>query len=390
MKIMLFLGSGVSLPSGLPDSSQLTHSILDDEWFNHTDGFYYPGQGPLPSKFNLVLRIQLFLKQLREYADEYYARKRWPQPANYEDLYYLARQIADEEQGEIFNPVVSEFVSNLKGLTAHLCVPLGHRGEEVTFEGLADRACDFIQRVVSGRLRNVELPIGMGLIEEIASSERVTQLDVFTLNHDLLIENLLGGNGLEFADGFGSSEEGVRYFEPSVYDRAQRIRVFKLHGSINWFRYTRFRGDFEDIDYAIPDQTDLWHNPDSKGRLRRPYGHSPQILAGTYNKVLGYGFGPAAEMHYRFHQALREHNLIVMSGYGWNDKAINTRIVEWLRGPRKKRLILYHKHPEDLRERSKSAMWHMFDKEVERQTLIPIRSWLCDASSGQFWDLIDS
>ena len=49
MKFMLFLGSGVSLPSGLPGVNDITAKVLSGDYFRHTDGFYYRGTEPSPN-----------------------------------------------------------------------------------------------------------------------------------------------------------------------------------------------------------------------------------------------------------------------------------------------------------------------------------------------------
>lgn len=58
-------------------------------------------------------------------------------------------------------------------------------------------------------------------------------MDVFSLNNDLVIEKWCGNMGLTFSDGF--DHDGAWHigsFESSNTD----IRLYKIHGSINWFR----------------------------------------------------------------------------------------------------------------------------------------------------------
>ena len=68
MKILLFLGSGISFPSNLPNVNELTTKVLNDSYHDHTDQTFY--QGNHPSEYfqeqNIVPRLQAFLKLLKE------------------------------------------------------------------------------------------------------------------------------------------------------------------------------------------------------------------------------------------------------------------------------------------------------------------------------------
>jgi hypothetical protein len=84
-------------------------------------------------------------------------------------------------------------------------------------------------------------------------------------------------------------------------------------------------------------------------------------------------------MHFRFHQLLRRCKLMVMSGYGWGDTAINFRLDTWLDQSRSNRIILLHQNPEELVERS-LIMASGYDAWTGSEQLIPIRNWLCEVS----------
>src|SRR2546426_4693275 len=103
MKMLLFLGSGVSLESGMPDVRKITTAILDGPWHSASDSNFYPGFAP-PNYFpeSWVKRHQDFLRLLKKHADEYFQMRR-PQDVTYEDLFYLAQQVEDEVRGEIDN-----------------------------------------------------------------------------------------------------------------------------------------------------------------------------------------------------------------------------------------------------------------------------------------------
>jgi hypothetical protein len=387
MEFILFLGSGVSYESGLPRVGEITRSLLNDEWHSHTDELFYPGPQP-NSAFrsqNLVLRIQPFLKLLKSYADGYFALKRGTE-ANYEDLYYLARQLIDDYRGRVENPAILGFVLELKDRIKELCTPIPVTEEEVTFERLADRACDFIQCAVWHMLYSDKTPLGMDIVKELALSQDIKRLDIFTLNHDFLVENLFESNGIHFEDGFGAPDGQVCYFEPSCYDSGGKVRLFKLHGSVNWFLF-RSRKNKTAIDqYGKSKQSDFWHLENGNGNLLMNLGGTPIFLSGTYNKIFDYGSGIHAEMHFRFYQSLKESDIMVMSGYGWNDPGVNTRLMEWVYSSDRKLLYLLHKNPEaEIRDKSKSGMWHSYEDLVKDGRLIPIKKWLSELNRQELF-----
>ena len=58
--------------------------------------------------------------------------------------------------------------------------------------------------------------------------------DVFTLNHDLLIEAVLSREGVETIDGFGQPDGDVAWWQPDAFALPSRTFFLKLHGSVNW------------------------------------------------------------------------------------------------------------------------------------------------------------
>ena len=106
-----------------------------------------------------------------------------------------------------------------------------------------------------------------------------------------------------------------------------------------------------------------------------------------YNKATEYGFGVYGEMHFWFHKLPKEHKSIAMSGYGWNDRGINGKLMEWLHAPEERRLVLMHEKPNELAEYSKSALWHRYKPLVAANRIIPHPRWLQNTTLVDVWDL---
>jgi len=101
----------------------------------------------------------------------------------------------------------------------------------------------------------------------------------------------------------------------------------------------------------------------------------------TYNKLSAYNFGIIRAIHNKFENRFWNHRLMIMSGYGWNDRGINGRLFEWILSSPDKRLILLHREPEEkIKKNSKSAMWHRYDELVKGGRLIPIKKWFSEIS----------
>jgi hypothetical protein len=102
---------------------------------------------------------------------------------------------------------------------------------------LGEEACFFIESVLAGVLRSKTL-VGFDLILELVNSPQIEQLNIVTPNHDTLVERFLAENGIDFVDGFGKPDGDVRWYDDYTYDIDQaRIRLVKLHGSINWYSF---------------------------------------------------------------------------------------------------------------------------------------------------------
>jgi len=388
----MLLGSGISQSSGIPNVTTITKRLIDGDWWRHTDGTYLEGpspQQPVCSGYQFVRSVKRLMKVVKVYADYYHLLRRG-NTANYEDIACLIQQIYDEVMGEIDNPAVSTFVckarSDYEGyilgdlksgqldewkLREEKEVFSDPTNQQWKFDLISRETLNFIRYAVASCIAGQDIvPTGLDLISDLAKDDEIKRLDIFTLNHDCLVERQL--QDVEFSDGFSDRDGSIRFYAPQVYNRSEpKTRIFKLHGSVDWSYLRDFECQHNVFQYGIC-LPDGGHFPtDSSQNRWERCPKTPVILAGTYTKMLEYGFGIVAEMHCRFHQALQEHDCMVMSGYGWNDRGINGRLFEWLCSSRENRLFLLHREPEKLKK-SKSALWHKYDELVMAGRVVPI------------------
>lgn len=395
MKILFFLGSGVSYKTGLPDTKTITNRLLNGEWHQHTDSNFYPGKhnNEYFQITDITPKIQKFLKFIKEYANSY-LKQRGIDESNYEDIYFIVHQLHNELSMETDNPALKPFIDYLeKELDIHNNPDFSELDIQLDFKNFCWKAEDFINCVIWHTVYTKNPIEGFDLIKEIIESNKFEKIDIASLNHDLLIERFFSENKIEFCDGFSEADGDYCFFIPDSYREAkEKVRLFKLHGSINWYRlrhYEKETNTTTDFYIKLLPGKDHWRVYNSKGEL---IGNTleayPIFLTGTINKLSDYNFGIVRAVHLRFDEVLFEHNTIIMSGYGWNDKGINGRLQEWIMTSNDRKLILLHEDPESIKK-SRSFMWHRYDDLVKWGRLIPVKKWMSDTKLSDIEKYID-
>ena len=109
----------------------------------------------------------------------------------------------------------------------------------------------------------------------------VSSVDLFTLNHDLVIERHLEGYGIKYTDGFGPAENGVRYWSPATFKQPDlNVRLLKLHGSVNWFLFKSHGPIWRKAQIGVAVDGRDRNTEDPNGQSQRAVGGRPMMLAG--------------------------------------------------------------------------------------------------------------
>ncbi|MBW2062513.1 MAG: SIR2 family protein, partial [Deltaproteobacteria bacterium] len=284
VEIAFLLGSGISLPAGLPSTASITDITLAGEGLRRfTTGSYSFGEplhgGHFPDEY--IPRILKFLKRLKVEIDHYYSPP-INHNTNYEDLYYVASQIYDSERGEYDNPAIQPLIDKILPDIRHLLIgqdnEIRKRWELIEIAG---EAVNYIKDITWCLLsKRPEQLDHLNAIIGACQDECLSRLDIFTLNHDTVLEQCLLNSGIEVVDGFSSPQNKVRYWSPSLFDsESKKVRLFKLHGSVDWFKFRPDGSIFEEESIGIPVEPDIWHTktPDDRNQLRNlstTFGHS--------------------------------------------------------------------------------------------------------------------
>lgn len=374
MKLILFLGAGVSVPSGLPKVDQLTRMILQSPYHQDVNGDFIPGRNAdAKSRQTDVTKVVRILLQCINKYDELGSKNAVFRGApTYEDLFSLCEEIMLWHLGLADNSIAASFVGSIERAIRPILKGRSLQDRIRDLGSLAIEAIRFIESVVVEALQSHSVA-GLELIFELATSPTIEQLNIFMLNHDTLTEQYLRQKGVDVVDGFGPLDGDVRWYDDHVYDSDPgKVRLFKLHGSVNW---REFIGKTRP---AIFLGSDIGHIIDSDHRQLKFSLRSPSFLSGV-NKVIAYQRGIYADAHFRFHEMLRQCTLIVMSGYGWGDTAINWRFDTWLDQDRRNTIILLHPRPEEIAQRS-LIVGSAYDYWIRSRHLLSVPKWLCETS----------
>lgn len=369
------LGSGASIGAGLPSTAALTRAVVcGDGYMRHPDGCYYKGQPPYAHMGwpdTHVPHISEFLQWLRHHVSDYYCDI-LRREVNYEDLYYLAEQIHDEESGDIDNPFIRYSEIEIRKMI-HKC-RVGIQNSPASSKSstqctiIIEEMIKYIIGVVKSELsKQPTSTTYLTFLREAQASLNIGPINIFTLNHDLLVDQYLRDNGVEVIDGFGPSGHSLRYWDPNEFSAATPgCTLLKLHGSINWYRYRDVSWRADRVGCCL-DNRDPDHTKDRNGCM--PYTSEgagrPRILVGTFNKMLAYTNGIFADLFCEFRRRLARTDALIICGYGFGDKGINSQLVHWAFGEGR-RMLVVHPEPENLLACARGAIqenWDDWNKE---------------------------
>ena len=290
MKIGCLFGSGISLKAGYKCVSQITDIILSGEEISHqSDSRYYflpPAYSNTDENVNRIINFLKFLhNENKQYNEEF---KSNPTPS-YEDLFYTVRQIHDEINGEQENFIVRKYIQNIDIDSVTMLQANSSLFNDFTVNDLINETMTYINNVVTILLYKPPNDISyLSIIKDILSKH---DIEIFSINHDLLLETYFELNKITYCDGFSNPKGDIKHFDSKLFSTDCNIKLYKLHGSSNWHRYryngTDWRGDF----IGKPTIPDIHHTKDENGIFLAPIESTTKILIGTFNKLIDYNSG---------------------------------------------------------------------------------------------------
>lgn len=338
VQVSFLLGAGFSVPAGYPKASELNAQLpsFDEQnkiKFSESGVLYEDGnirninRNSYDLAFEFYKKIVLKYKEGREFDyEEFYDFLTGNDEINSPEYRDLARSgISDENYHQlicdvkfVYNQMISFLKKDKNGNQWYR--DSTHLGEISYYE-------NFIQ-----------------LISELINLDII--VNIHTLNHDLFFESLLKrGNIVKISDGFngyGSNYYGYLDCNGREYscrlesytgNYDTKLRLYKLHGSLNYYiYYTKFNSACCIPDRCIKLQYGIGkvYKELYNGELEivPKSFHSP-FLTGK-NRVYNEFF--YKDLFSKFQENLEQSSILVIIGYSGGDSGINKYLKEYYKG----------------------------------------------------------
>lgn len=255
----------------------------------------------------------------------------------------LSKDQASAFASQIQHRNLEQVLSRLRRIAALLA------GEVGQVDGLTSEAANDLDRALCRLIVEAVTPESADAVPALrlaawaARADYHLPVEIFTVNYDLLIETAFDSLGVPYFDGFtgslrarfrtdlveaGPNESG---WLPSFF-----VRLWKLHGSVNWLWESAPRAEVVRLGIPVPnDEPAAIYPSDAK------YDESRRV--------------PFVVLQDRFRRALHhEETLLLISGYSFGDAHLNEMIFDAaMRRPRSEFVALcYDAIPDDLIERA--------------------------------------
>ena len=344
--VLFIFGAGISLAScpnpGEPISTDtITKAIFTDRLQKNSEQWFDPEKDGEPSPIvdegiHPLLRLikYKFINHLRyrEYK------------VTYEDIFYFLIS-HEREGGYAKNPLLKNAFAQFADEACLAWKAAKDFGGDYEFWEMLYLAQKYIKTVVKFRLWDLCEPEGYEWLSDAMQDEKYKS-NIVTLNHDLLLDIFFKNEEIAYCDGFKiNSKDKVKIFDPRCFIADEPFHLLKLHGSINWKAY----GGVERHLVAIP--------MDGFEEHKFLDGHGPTdkivILAGTHNKPEDYSYSIFSDLVAEYTRLLWTTDYVIICGYGFGDRGINSRLSNWLRLDSKNQILVIHPKGEKLKDNIK-------------------------------------
>ena len=336
--LTVILGAGFSANAEMPIASEINRffnrdlrekilRISSDEWFwidNKTENFIHNGKlgfDRIPYSYVLDELVKEYVKYNNEFI-------------NYEDFY---QYVIDKYQNILW--IENLFLKAKKTL-------LKERPEFsylFVFENKQySKIIEIINYLISDLLNSFKInddEIKKRYKHFIQYISKYDEVDIFTLNHDLLLEKILDLNELEFSKGFNTTNSNIIHQQNPIpiFDNNfnEKIRIYKLHGSVDFYEYKHYttkNGTF----YKFEGETDFFISKnyyeihDSKrlnneNEIIQDYNFDvvPKFITGNNKSKLIENNRLFRSYYEAFHNIVEKSSDLLVSGYSFRDNHIN-------------------------------------------------------------------
>lgn len=375
------------MAAGFPSTQCITDQVLSGHGVRRSSdaSYYICGNDLATGEALFAMKVA---RQIHVHAESY-LRRFIGRPANYEDLFYVVQQISDELYGEMDNPAILTFIGDIKTEIS----PLIEEAKEAglgridSLETLIDETGKYIADIVWRRL--CRKPARQSQLELIAHACKLGIVTcISTLCHDTHVESYLKENYIPISDGFAEPEADVLYWNGGLCSNG-KTPFLKLHGSVDWFAFCPDdSSDGYGVRIGIPQNGYFYHTTTQDGELQFPIDGRPLLLIGTFNKIAQYSSGIFLDLYYHFRTTLREADQLVICGYGFGDKGINSELIDWYYDQRGRRVVVIHPDPDNLVAAARPAIRRIWDVWTENNSISTIEKRFEDVGIDEFSEAI--
>jgi hypothetical protein len=376
-RAVFLIGSGASRDADIPGVAEITRVVRSgDGVFRGSDGVFRVDKShpnfDLLSYAKDVERVLACISAFDAVAARFYGYWKIAGTLDYEELANIAGRLDDallmEREDAALEPLITQLAASLTS------------GDVCELSRLVSAVREYIVDVTWSMLDRTPSET-RHLAVLLDACREVGTVDVFTLNHDLVIEKALHDAGIDYSDGFERHDCDLRIWSDSY---SAPVRLFKLHGSISWWGFQLPDEDWRGYVTAQVTNGDAFHASVSAGGLHTPHDMRPVFLAGTFGKSYGYETWIFPDQHFRLHEALQGANRLIVIGYGFRDKAINSRLIGWLSGAKDNRVVIVHPQPKEIQGHARPAIALALPRWIDEGRVRFVRAWVKDAT----WDAV--
>ncbi len=341
-QVLFIFGAGISLASTPPDLEPITTDMITRKVLSKKLSLHRCGKFVEPCESDSVELVENgihpFLQLIKHKFVKYLGYRE--KNVTYEDIFFFLN-IVDHEYGYAKNPILKKALLEFWDETHCVWTARDHLLDE-DYDCFAKTRLSqtYIKDVTQILLAKYKEPRGMNwIVNSLVENEY--DLNIATLNHDILLEKTLTNNSIPYCDGFVLNKNAcIREFDPRIFTLSNKIRLLKLHGSIDWKGY----GGLQNYVVGIPQDGFIEH-----GFLDFGGPHEdPVILAGTHNKLEAYVYGIYSDLFAEFVRLLWNSMIVICCGYGFGDRGINSRLINWLRLDEGNVMIVIDPHGKDI------------------------------------------
>jgi hypothetical protein len=353
----LLLGAGFSIPFGMPSTEKLTELITSEEikFVKTTWEDYYTEKQWLRDGFNNIdMEAEAYHNIIRFlYTKE---KDQLDREINFEDIYSQLYSLAYPSQSACYQRDRDGFIEYLNKLSDKEKTKLKISWpEQDLLKDLREpdpyiTTMKMLKCIIAkelGKHDGVDITLLKSKFwDHLFKSEKI---NIFSLNHDLIIEKILEHKSKDFQDGF-ELKNGFQEFTDNFPDNT-KINFLKLHGSINWFNVSGSGRNFyvNNKNTRIESMTRMYSNL-LENRQEPLFINERAFLTGTQNKYEEYLMNIYSDLKWHYKRLLKDTERLIVIGYSFGDYGVTTEIINSMHKKTDAKLIIIDPYANTLLE----------------------------------------